>query len=67
MFKVMHKAGRSGYVGDINSDYEPGTHSQGSVRQKKKFLKNFLKILGKSVENFWIFESSHTWMPVFMW
>ena len=25
MFKVMHKAGRSGYVGDMNSDYEPGT------------------------------------------
>ena len=27
MFKVMHKAGRSGYVGDMNSDYEPGNHS----------------------------------------
>lgn len=27
MFKVMHKAGRSGYVGDLNSDYEAGNHS----------------------------------------
>ena len=34
MFKVMHKAGRSGYVGDINSDYEPGTDSQGLGKKK---------------------------------
>lgn len=27
MFKVMHRAGRSGYVGDLNSDYDAGNHS----------------------------------------
>ena len=54
MFKVMHKAGRSGYVGDINSDYEPGTHSQGSVRQKK-ILKNFREFLENSWKICWKF------------